>query len=136
MKSVSILLLFITVLTASKIDVNDFMKEPGVESTLLYNVPKTTSHHFNNYMAGFKYHIDTPGYPWWFGFSAETAYDMTLGYRALFFSMFKEGQNWIVINPQVWAQVSSENHIEFNIGIAQIRLIAELNVFKGNPLDY
>ena len=78
-------------LTTSRVDVNDFRKDPGVTSTTLYNVPATTTHHFNNYMAGFKYHIDTPGYPWWFGITAESAYDMTGGYRALFFHMFKDG---------------------------------------------
>merc|ERR1711957_157565 len=102
-KMKSTLLLLLSALVAPRVDVNDFRKEPGAESTLIYNVPTTTTHQLNNYMAGFKYHIDTPGYPWWFGFSAEAAYDMTAGYRAAFFSLRKDGQNWMVIHPQVWA---------------------------------
>ena len=81
-------------------DVNEFSKEPGVTKTSIYNVPTTK---LNNFMSGFKYHKETVGYPWWFGFKAETTYDMTLGYHAEFFHMLKDAQNWLVLHPGAWA---------------------------------
>jgi hypothetical protein len=50
---------------------------------------------------------------WFWGVEFSFNLDLSLGYRAIFFSMWKYADPWLVINPNIFAELASHNWITF-----------------------
>lgn len=63
-------------------------------------------------------------------------FDVALGYRLIFFSIWKYGDPWLVLNPSVFADVGIQSWITFKLGAIDIRINVDFTGYRFTPLDY
>jgi len=62
--------------------------------------------------------------------------DLALGYRAIFFSMWKYKDPWLVINPNIFAEIASHNWVTFKLAFMDIRVNFDFIGYKATPIEY
>lgn len=124
--------------------VSNFKNDKAVKTQDLYNVEDG----FNQYTFGVEWNATTgqANYsdpknitqPDMFQFGIDLAInvDLALGYRAMFFWMFKKGHDWLVINPQIFAEVATHNYIGIKLGVLEIYFHLDGLGYKATPVEY
>ena len=70
---------------------------------------------------------------WYWGIDFAFNLDLALGYRAIFFSMWKYKDPWLVMNPNIFAELASHNWITFKLAFMDIRVNFDLKHRHQHP---
>jgi len=54
----------------------------------------------------------------------------------MFFWMFKKGHDWLVINPNIFAEVATHNYIGFKLGVLEIYIHLDGLGYSATPVEY
>ena len=71
-----------------------------------------------------------------FGLGLDFNLDLALGYRAVFMWMYSEGEDWLVMNPHIFAELASHSYFAVKLGIVEARILLDLNGYRATPVEY
>jgi hypothetical protein len=50
--------------------------------------------------------------------------------------MFRNGDSWLVINPQVFAEVATHNYLGFKLGVLELYVNIDGTGYRATPVEY
>lgn len=62
--------------------------------------------------------------------------DLKLGYEFLMYWLYRDSENFLVFNPSLYGEVSSEIKFKIKLYFLQIWLVLDMEAIRGSPLDY
>ena len=70
------------------------------------------------------------------GFETGFTADLTLGYQFVLYWLYREAENFIVMNPNLNGEVAAHGWLAFKLYFMQLWFFVDLEFFKASPLDY
>lgn len=122
--------------------VSNFKNQQGVKTRDLANIED--EYKFNQYTLGVDWNATTGQVSetnleedmFQFGLDASINFDISIGYRAIFFWMFKNNNDWLVINPIVFGEVASHSWLGLKLGVLEIYARLDGTGYRATPVEY